>query len=101
MNRGINFKNYYNLFINLSEGKTEDYTISEYRQKIFELLTNDLNKNFSNGHIYKEDIEQIQRRDYIANLKISYHPTMSNDKQTMSIIFLHDCVKFNGLYIKY
>lgn len=101
MDRGINFKKYYHLFINLSEGKTENYTISEYRQKIFELLANDLNKNFSNGHIYAEDIEQICKNDYLANLKVGYYPTMCNDKQYINISFFHDCIQINGLYITY
>ena len=101
MNRGINFKNYYILFINLSEGKTEGYKKSEYRKKIFELLANDLEKNFLYGHIYAEDIEQVQRNDYFAKLKVGYYPIMSNDKQYINISFFHDCIQLNGLYITY
>lgn len=99
--RGINFKKYYQLFINLDNGETADFTKSEYRSKIFEMLRNDLEKNFLNGHIYDDGIEQIQRRDYLANLKIRYYSTGIDREQYLYINFLHDCVVFNGLYIKY
>ena len=101
MDRGINFKKYYHLFVNLAEGKTGSYKRHEYRKQIFELLAKDLEKNFLNGHIYAEDIEQISKNDYLANLKVGYYPTMSNDKQYINISFFHDCIQINGLYITY
>ena len=101
MERGINFKKYYQLFVNLDNGKTAEFTKSEYRKMIFDLLADDLEKNFLNGHIYGDGIRQIQRNDYLAKLKIEYYPTCSDKADYLYITFLHDCVVFNGLYIKY
>ena len=101
MESGINFKKYYQLFVNLDNGETAELTKSEYRKMVFEMLRNDLEKNFLNGHIYDDGIRQIQRNDYLANLKIEYYPTCSNKSEYLYINFLHDCIVFNGLYIKY
>ena len=99
--RGIKFKNYYQLFINLQNRNTEGYTTSEYRSMIFKMIAEDLNKNFLNGHIYADNIQQMQRNDYLAYLKIEYYPTCNNKAEYLYINFLHDCVVFNGLYIAY
>ena len=101
MERGINFKKYYQLFANLDNGETTEFTKSEYRKMIFDMLADDLEKNFLNGHIYSDGIRQIQRNDYLAKLKIEYFPTYSDKADYLYITFLHDCVVFNGLYIKY
>ena len=101
MERGINFKKYYQLFVNLDKGETAEFTKSEYRKMIFDILADDLEKNFLNGHIYRDGIQQIQRNDYLAKLKIKYYPTCSDKADYLYITFLHDCVVFNGLYIKY
>ena len=99
--RGINLKKYYQLFVNLDNGKTANFTKSEYRRMIFDMLAKDLENNFLNGHIYDDSIRQIQRNDYLAKLKIEYYPTCSNKSEYLYINFLHDCVNINGLYIKY
>ena len=101
MERGINFKKYYQLFVNLDNEETAEFTKSEYRKMIFDMLADDLEKNFLNGHIYSDGIRQIQRNDYLAKLKIEYYPTCSDKSDYLYITFLHDCVVFNGLYIKY
>ena len=99
--RGIDFKKYYQLFVNLDNGEIGELTKSEYRVKLFEMFRNDLEKNFLNGHIHEDGIEQIQRRDYLANLKVKYYTVGFNKEQYLYINFLHDCVNVNGLYIKY
>ena len=38
MERGINCKKYYQLFVNLDNGKTAEFTKSEYRKMIFDML---------------------------------------------------------------
>ena len=101
MERGINFKKYYQLFVNLDNEETAEFTKSEYRKMIFYILSDNLEKNFLNGHIYRDGIQQIQRNDYLAKLKIEYYPTCSDKADYLYITFLHDCVVFNGLYIKY
>ena len=101
VSRGIDFKKYYLLFVNLDNDNTENYTRSEYKSMIFKMLADDLEKNFLNGHIYEDGIKQIQRNDYLAKLKIEYYPTCSDKADYLYITFLNDCVVFNGLYIKY
>ena len=100
--RGINFKMFYNLLSTLDNNN--QLAASEKRQQR-ELIKNELAKqletNFLNGHIYTEDIEQIQTRDYIGHFKVTYFPTMSDKSKIMYINFLHDCVNVNGMYISY
>ena len=100
--RGINLKMFYNLLSSLDNNN--NLLASEKRQQR-ELIKNELARqletNFLNGHIYLEDIEQIQTQDFIGHFKIIYYPTMSDKTQLMYINFLHDCVDINGLYIKY
>lgn len=95
MGRGINFKTYYNFLKNLDEGNTEGMTKSEYKKAIIKIFAEDIDKNFSNGHIYEEDIT-LDNRNYFGRFKIE-----SDTINTLYIEFLHDSVLLNGLYIKY
>ena len=95
MNRGINFKTYYNFLKNLDEGKTEGMTKSEYKKAIIKMLADDLDKNLLNGHVYEDDIT-LDNRNYFGRFKIE-----SDIIKTLYIEILHDCVLLNGLYIKY
>ena len=102
INRGINFKQYYALLLTVeNDNQLCAREKREQRNKIFDFLIEDLEKNFIGGHIYRDELEQIQRRDYFCNLKIGYYPTCSSKMHTMRLIFMHDCVSLNGLYIKY
>lgn len=95
MNRGINFKTYYNFLKNLDDGNTEGMTKSEYKKAIIKIFAEDIDKNFSNGHIYEEDIT-LDNRNYFGRFKIK-----SDIINTLYIDIVKDGVIINGLHITY
>ena len=97
--KGINFKRYYKLFCKLRDGDTEGMERKDYREKLLAMLSDDLEKNFLNGHI--TDIRQILRRDYICNLIIEYHEVCSTNISKIHLTLMEDVFYINGLYIKY
>ena len=97
--RGINFKRYYKLFCKLNDGDTEGMERKEYREKLFAMLSDDLEKNFLNGHI--TDIKQVHRMDYICKLVVEYHGICSSNISKMHITLMEDVFYINDLCIKY
>ena len=97
--KGINFKRYYKLFCKLNDGDTEGMERREYREKLFAMLSDDLEKNFIDGHI--TDIEQVKRSQYTCKLVIEYTGICSGNISKMYIILMEECFYINGLYIKY
>ena len=96
---GINFKRYYKLFWKLDNGDTDGMERKEYREKLFSMLSDDLEKNFLGGHI--ADIKQIQRNDYDCRLLIEYHGICSATISKMHITLMEDVFYINDLCIKY
>ena len=97
--KGINLKRYYKLFYKLDNGDTEEIGRKEYKEKLFSMLSDDLEKNFLDGHI--TDIKQILRRDYTCNLIIEYNSVCSTNISKIHLTLMEDVFYINGLCIKY
>ena len=97
--KGINLKRYYKLFCKLDNGDTEGIGRKEYKEKLFSMLSDDLEKNFLDGHI--TDIKQILRSDYTCNLIIEYTGVCSSTISKMHLTLMKECFYINGLCIKY
>ena len=97
--KSINLKRYYKLFWKLDNGETDGMERKEYREKLFAMLSDDLEKNFIDGHI--SDIEQVKRSEYTCKLVIEYTGICSGNISKMYIILMEDVFYINGLYIKY
>ena len=97
--KGINLKRYYKLFYKLDNGDTEGIGRKEYKEKLFSMLSDDLEKNFLDGHI--TDIKQILSRDYTCNLIIEYNSVGSTNISKIHLTLMEDVFYINGLCIKY
>lgn len=98
MDRGMQFAKYKTFVSYLINGKTDNLSRKEYKNRIIEMMCDDLEKNHLGGHFYPENCElDYHNSGCIGRFKITYR----DGKDMLNITLLGDCVSVNNMYIPY